>query len=102
MWEAKKPSDDQPKQTTGESGEFEHKPPPKSKYLKGNEALISKGKGNITDDDEDLSKGAKLKQKKHDQEIDEALRIAKEAEAREKEAREAQVTLETQKSFFPT
>ncbi|CAI9269841.1 unnamed protein product [Lactuca saligna] len=44
---------------------------------------------------------ALVKRIKCDHEIDENLRVAKEAEAREKEARDAQVTLKTQKALFP-
>lgn len=53
------------------------------------------------DDEEEEDKAAKLKRKSHDAEIDENLGIAKEAEAKEREAREAQVTLDTQKLLFP-
>lgn len=72
--------------------EYEHKP--KSNDPKGNEALGSKGKGKLVDDEdeeeEDLPEGAKLKRKKCDQVLDENLWVAKEAKAREKEARDDQ------------
>ena len=53
------------------------------------------------DDDEEEDEDEKLKWKPHDKELDENLRIAREADAREKELRDAQVTLETQKTLFP-
>ncbi|CAI9300283.1 unnamed protein product [Lactuca saligna] len=73
-------------------GEQEQKPTPND--LKGNEASGSKGKGKLIDDEED--EGEKLKRKSHDKDLDEYLRIT-----REVDARDAQVTLETQKILFP-
>lgn len=85
-------------------GSDKHEQKPKSKDLKGNEASGSKGKEKVIDDDveEEDDEGAKIKRKSRDTEIDENLRISKEPEAREKESREAQVTLETQKLLFPS
>ncbi|CAI9282691.1 unnamed protein product [Lactuca saligna] len=73
--ESKKPSDEETKKPDDESGEYKHKP--KLIDSKGNEALGSKGKGKLVDDEdeeeEDLSERAKLKRKKRDQELDENL-----------------------------
>ncbi|CAI9295961.1 unnamed protein product [Lactuca saligna] len=74
------------------SGENETKPPLKSKDLKGNEAFGSKGKWKLVDEEEeeeDLSEGAQLKRKKRDQDLDENLRVSREAKALEREARDA-------------
>ncbi|KAL7612009.1 hypothetical protein Lser_V15G06497 [Lactuca serriola] len=86
------------------SGSHEHEKNPKSKDPKGNEALRSKGKEKVIDDDveEEEGEGEKLKRKSCDAQIDGNLRIAKEAKARVREAREARVTLETQKLLFPS
>ncbi|CAI9279813.1 unnamed protein product [Lactuca saligna] len=73
--EAKKASGEEIKKPA--SGSDKHEQKLKTNDPKGNEASGSK-------------------------EIDENLRIAKEAKAREKEAREAQVTMETQKLLFPS
>ena len=101
----KKPSTKEPNKLVVDSGEYEHKPRLKSQDPKGNEASVMKGKGkliNEEEEEEDLSEGAKLERKKHDKEFDEAHRVATEAEAREKEACEAQVTLKTKKALFPS
>ncbi|CAI9279050.1 unnamed protein product [Lactuca saligna] len=77
---------------------------PKSKDEKDNKASTSKGKEKVIDDEEEkeeLSEGEKLVRKKHDSELDDILRIHKELEDQEMEAKAAKVTLETQKSFFP-
>ncbi|CAH1451764.1 unnamed protein product [Lactuca virosa] len=103
--EAKKPSTEELNKLAANSGEYEHKTQLKSQDPKGNEASGSKGKGKLIDDDEEeeeLSEGAKLKRKKRDKELDEAQWVAKESEALEREAREAQVTLKTQKALFPS
>ncbi|CAI9301617.1 unnamed protein product [Lactuca saligna] len=89
------------------------KSPPKSQDAKVNVALGSKRRGKSIDDDDDddnddeeeeehLSEKPQLKRKKHDQELDENLRVAREAEAREREARDAQLNWETKKVFFPS
>ncbi|CAI9280402.1 unnamed protein product [Lactuca saligna] len=95
----------EPKKTTGGIGEYKNKPQPKTKDQKGSEASRSKEKGNMVDNDDEeeeyLSEGAKLKRKKRDKELDEIECVAKQFEAREKEARDAHVTLETQKALFP-
>ncbi|CAI9285120.1 unnamed protein product [Lactuca saligna] len=79
--ESKKPFDEEPKKPTDESG-------------KGK--LIDSDK----EEEEDLSEGSKLKRKKRDQELDENLRVEKEVEIREKEPRDAQITLKTQRDLF--
>lgn len=69
------------------SGNDEHEQKPKPKDTNDNEALGSKGKGNLVDDDEeeeDQSEEAQLKRKKHDQQLDEAQCVTKEAEEAEK------------------
>lgn len=53
------------------------------------------------EEEEELSEGEKLIRKKHDIELDDLLRVHKELEDREMEAKIAKVTLETQKSHFP-
>ncbi|CAI9296682.1 unnamed protein product [Lactuca saligna] len=53
------------------------------------------------EEEEDLSEGAKLKRKYRGKDLDEIDRVAKEAEAREKKAHDAQVYHETQKALFP-
>ncbi|CAI9300225.1 unnamed protein product [Lactuca saligna] len=72
---------------------------------KGNEASGSKRKRKLDDDEEeeeeDISAGATLKRKTCDIELDEIVCVAKEGEAHEKEALDAQVALETQKADFP-
>ncbi|CAI9264262.1 unnamed protein product [Lactuca saligna] len=75
-----------PKKLVDDYGDHEHKP--KLHDPKGYETSGSKGKENMTNEDEeedDLSEGAKLKRKKRDQEIDENLWIAKKVKARERE-----------------
>lgn len=90
-------------QTTAK-GSDEHKQKPKLHDPRDNEASWSKGKEKLVNDDEEEEEdeNAKLKRKYCDAKIDENLRIAKEAKAREKEARKAQDTLKTQKSLFPS
>ncbi|CAI9263071.1 unnamed protein product [Lactuca saligna] len=89
------------KKPFGGSGEHEQKPNPND--TKGNEASGSKGTGKLIDGDEEEEEdeGEKLNRKYRDKELDENLPIEKEADAREKELRDAQVTLETQKYLFP-
>ncbi|CAI9266357.1 unnamed protein product [Lactuca saligna] len=52
------------------------------------------------DEEENVSKGSNIKRKKRDKELDDLERVAKEAEAHDKEARDGQVTLIIQKTLF--
>ncbi|CAI9303242.1 unnamed protein product [Lactuca saligna] len=88
--EVTKASSEPSKKPTSGFNEYEHKSNPNDQ--KGNEASASKGKRKLSDDndDEEEDENAKLKRKSHDAELDENLRIAREAETQEKAAREAQ------------
>ena len=59
--EAKKTTGEEPRKIVGDCGEDEHKPQPKTKDQKDNEASGSKGKGKMVGDndekEEDLSEG---------------------------------------------
>ncbi|XP_023762192.1 cell wall protein DAN4-like [Lactuca sativa] len=70
---------------------------------KDNVTSGSKGKENIIDDDNEEEEGenSKLKRKVRDAVLDENLRIAREAEAREKELCDAQITIEAKKVLIP-
>ncbi|CAI9290477.1 unnamed protein product [Lactuca saligna] len=75
---------------------------------KGNEASASsKGKEKVLDEEEEqqqqqeLLEGEKLLRKKRNRELNDLLRIRKELEDQEKEAKISKVTLETQKLLFP-
>ncbi|CAI9279819.1 unnamed protein product [Lactuca saligna] len=74
------------------------------KRLQGNEASASKGKyKNVDYDDEEEEEDEtdKLKRKARDAELHENLRVAKEAEKKEKATLEVEDKLKTQKTLFP-
>ncbi|CAI9300394.1 unnamed protein product [Lactuca saligna] len=54
------------------------------------------------EEEEELYEGEKLVRKKHDKELDSLLHLCQELEDKEKKANIAKLTLETQKSLFPT
>ncbi|CAI9278050.1 unnamed protein product [Lactuca saligna] len=91
----------QAKQTAGEQ---EQEQKPKANDQNGNEASASnKGKEKLVDkEEEEFSETENLIRKKRDKELNNLLKICKELEAQEAEAKIAKVMLENLKSLFPS